>query len=240
MAFSLLATYGHAASPASTPQPQTDAWWMARHEQKVLQLRQGKPNLLFIGDSITQGWEDTGLRVWNEFYASRGAVNLGFNSDRTEHVLWRLAHGELDDLAPRLVILLIGTNNLTARRESPRETSAGIQAIVDGLHARLPDTKILLLALLPRGSSPQDSLRRHHARVNAVLREYASSRSILFLDLGGRFVDNQGRLRLNLMPDQIHPSEAGYRTWAEGMEPIVQQVLEENPPEDTPPADPRK
>ncbi|GKS60304.1 hypothetical protein YTPLAS18_38310 [Nitrospira sp.] len=225
MALNLLTSFWQAGAPATTPQPQTDAWWMTRHKQKLLQLRQGKTDLLFIGDSITQGWEDTGLRVWDQYYASRGAVNLGFNSDRTEHVLWRLAHGEIDDIAPRLVILLIGTNNRTARPESPTETSAGIQAIVDVLRARLPNTKILLLALFPRGASPQDSLRRHHTRVNAHLRGQADGRSIVFLDLGERFVDNQGRLRQHLMPDQVHPSEAGYRTWAEGMEPIVQTLL---------------
>lgn len=100
MALNLLTSFWQAGAPATTPQPQTDAWWMTRHKQKLLQLRQGKTDLLFIGDSITQGWEDTGLRVWDQYYASRGAVNLGFNSDRTEHVLWRLAHGEIDDIAP--------------------------------------------------------------------------------------------------------------------------------------------
>ena len=224
-ALSLVTTLVQAASPATLPVPQPEAWWMARHKEKLVQIRQSPVNLVFIGDSITQGWESTGRRVWEEFYAPRGAVNLGFNSDCTEHVLWRLTHGEVDNIAPRLVVLLIGTNNRTSRHESPDETSIGIRAIVDTLHARLPTAKLLVLGLLPRGDSPQDALRRHNARVNAQLHRYADGHSIFFLDLGDRFIDHQGRLRRHLMPDQLHPSEDGYRTWAEGMEPVLRRLL---------------
>lgn len=98
--------------PTLSPAPQRDAWWMARHERILADVRHRQIDLVFIGDSITQGWEDAGRRVWEEYYGTRHALNLGCNSDGTEHVLWRLAHGELDGLAPRVTVVLIGTNNI--------------------------------------------------------------------------------------------------------------------------------
>jgi lysophospholipase L1-like esterase len=141
---------------ATIPAPQTASWWSARHARAVARIQQGPVDLLFIGDSITQGWEEDGRRVWDTFYGRRRAVNLGFNSDQTDNVLWRLQHGEIDGIAPKLAIVMIGTNNTTVREDPPEQTAAGIHAILTTLRTRLPQTKILLLAVFPRGASAND------------------------------------------------------------------------------------
>lgn len=214
--------------PASVvPVPQTESWWTARHEDTLAHLRQGNIDLLMIGDSITQGWASEGRRIWDAYYGHRRAVNLGFNSDRTEHVLWRLDHGEIEGIAPTLVILMIGTNNTSARHDSPEDTAAGIQAILATLRTRLPWTKILLLGVFPRSASADDPLRKVNAAIDGQLQAYVDNQHIFFLDLGQHFLDDRGRLAQDLMPDYLHPSERGYQVWADSMEPIIRQLLGE-------------
>jgi beta-glucosidase len=204
--------------PAIVPAPQTADWWMPQHERNVARVRQGSVDLLMIGDSITQGWGDEGRRVWERYYGRRRAVNLGFNSDRTEQVLWRLQHGEIDGIHPKTAVVLIGTNNSGTRKDPPEETAAGVQAIVTLLRARLPETKILLLGIFPRGATSSDSIRRVNESINARLHGFADGQHVHYLDLGHLFLDRDGRLKQNLMPDLLHPNEQGYRVWAEGME----------------------
>ncbi|HEY6085671.1 MAG TPA: GDSL-type esterase/lipase family protein [Nitrospira sp.] len=184
-------------------------------------------NLLFIGDSITQGWMDDGRRVWDIYYGRRSAVNLGFNKDCTEHVLWRLTHGEIQGIAPRLIVLMIGTNNTGIRQDSPQSTAEGVQTILATLRAALPDSKILLLAIFPRGALADHLLRRLNAAINDRIKAYADNRHIFFLDIGRSFLDAQGSLSRDLMPDELHPNERGYQVWAEGMEKRVNTLLEQ-------------
>ena len=212
---------------AETPTPQRDSWWMERHDRTVSRIRQGQVDLLFIGDSITQGWEEDGRPVWDRYYAGRRAVNLGYNSDQTDNVLWRLQHGELDGIAPKLAIVMIGTNNATIREDPPEHTTAGIQAILDTLRTRLPGTKILLLAIFPRGASADNPLRRVNETVNARLPALADQRQVFFLNLNRRFLDGDGRLSAEIMPDLLHPSLLGYRLWAEGMEEMIRKLVGE-------------
>lgn len=213
---------------AETPAPQRQAWWTERHDRTVSRIRQGQVDLLFIGDSITQGWEEDGRPVWNRYYAHRQAMNLGFNSDQTENVLWRLQHGELDGITPKLAVVMIGTNNSAMREDPPENTAAGIQAILTTLRTRLPGTKILLLAIFPRGASADDPLRRVNESVNERLPTLADQRQVFFLNLNRRFLDGGGRLPAEIMPDLLHPSALGYRLWAEGMEELVKKLMEES------------
>lgn len=208
----------------AVPVPQTEFWWTDRHARTLARIRQGDIDLLLIGDSITQGWADEGRRVWHSYYGSRRAANLGFSGDRTEHVLWRLDHGEIEGIAPTLVVLLIGTNN-TGQHDPPQETAAGIQAILTTLYTRLPSTKILLLGVFPRSASVDDPLRRANAALNDHIQAYADNQRVFFLDLNRNFVDDQGHLSQDLMPDFLHLSERGYRVWADGMEPIIRTLL---------------
>ncbi|MCS6319672.1 MAG: acetylglucosamine-6-sulfatase [Nitrospira sp.] len=212
---------------AAMPTPQTHSWWSERHARAVARLQQSPVDLLFIGDSITQGWEEDGRRVWETFYGRRRAANLGFNGDQTDNVLWRLQHGELDSIAPKLAIVMIGTNNTSMREDPPEQTAAGIETILTTLRTRLPQTKILLLAVFPRGWSADDPLRLVNQSINERLRAYTDQRQVLFLDLGPHFLDQAGRLSEEVMPDALHLSERGYRLWAEGMEHLVKHLLDE-------------
>ncbi len=209
------------------PAPQTESWWITRHEYTLLRIRQSEVNLLLIGDSITQGWADVGRRIWDKYYGHRRAVNLGFGSDRTEHVLWRLDHGEIEGITPKLVILMIGTNNTGTRHDPPEQTAAGIQAILTTLRIRLPSTKILLLGVFPCSASVNDPLRKLNVAINDRLQAYADNRQVFFLDLSRYFLDDQGRLIQDLMPDYLHPNERGYQVWADGMEDMVRKLLDE-------------
>lgn len=212
---------------AVIPVPQAESWWAARHEQILARTRQGNVDLVMIGDSITHGWADAGLNIWDAYYGRRRAVNLGFGGDRTEHVLWRLGHGEIDGIAPKLVVVMIGTNNTGTRHDPPEDTAAGIQAILTTLRTRLPGSKILLLAVFPRGASANDPFRRLNSAINDRLRHYPDHQQVFFLDLSRRFLDGQGRISENLMPDYLHPNERGYQVWADGMEEMIKRLMGE-------------
>lgn len=212
---------------AMVPIPQTDAWWIARHEHALARVSQGKVDLLMIGDSITQGWSTEGRRIWDTYYGHRRAVNLGFDGDRTEHVLWRLNHGEIGGIHPKLVVLMIGTNNTGAHHDPPEETAAGIHAILTTLRTRLPAAKILLLGLFPRTASADNPIRRINGVVNDRLQAYADNQHIFFLDLSPHFLDSRGHLSQDLMPDFVHPNEHGYQVWADGMEDMIGKLLGE-------------
>jgi len=212
---------------AAVPVPRTESWWTDRHEQVLARIRQGNVDLLWIGDSITQGWADEGRRIWDTYYGHRRAVNLGFNSDRTENVLWRLDHGEIEGIAPKLVVMMIGTNNTGERHDPAEETAAGIKAILTTLRIRLPSTRILLLGVFPRDASANDPLRRLNVAINDRLRAYADNKDIFFLDLSRNFLDDRGRLSQDLMPDYLHPNERGYQVWANAMEDMIKRLLGE-------------
>ena len=116
---------------AVTPENRPDKWWSDRHAEKLKQLKsQESVDLLMIGDSITHGWEGRGKQVWAEFYAKRNAFNIGYGGDRTEHVIWRLQHGEVEGISPKLAVIMIGTNNTGHRQDPPEQTAAGIKKIL--------------------------------------------------------------------------------------------------------------
>lgn len=214
------------------PQAQTAewarAWWMPRHEEKLETVANTDVDLLWIGDSITHGWEKPPAKeTWEEFYANRKAANLGFSGDRTEQVLWRLQHGEVDGLSPSLVILMIGTNNTGHRQDPAKETVLGIEYIIKELRERLPDSRILLLAIFPRGATADDELRILNAEINEMLPLVADQKRVYFLDINDAFLDEKGILSKEIMPDLLHPDAQGYRIWAEAIEPTVSKLLED-------------
>ncbi len=205
--------------------------WLRRHEAFVAQARQGGIDLLFMGDSITDFWRNRGSNVWNKYYAPRHAANFGISGDRTQHVLWRLDHGELDGIHPKVVVLMIGTNNTgkerdrTTIRNTVPETIAGVQAVVADLRARLPDTKILLLAIFPRGTL-DDPQRAQVALLNPVIAKLDDGNSVRFLDIGPKFLESDGTLPRSIMPDLLHPNQHGYQIWADAMNPTLDAMLQ--------------
>jgi len=188
----------------------------------------GRAQLIFVGDSITQGWEGNGKQVWAKYYAHRHALNLGIGSDHTQHVLWRLEHGNLDGLHPKVAVVLIGVNNAPDENNTPRMILEGVTAVVRKLGEKLPDMKILLLGIFPlrEDFNPQ---RAKVLQVNQALHKLEDGKWIHFLDIGHIFVQVDGKIPKELMRDFLHPSPIGYQLWAEAMEPKLAELLDDNP-----------
>lgn len=210
--------------------PQYD--WKTRHELTSAAVKRAKPQILFIGDSITHffGGEQfdsyalRGKNTWNEFYAPRNPGNLGFGWDKTENVLWRLQNGTIDGIAPKLIVMMIGTNN-TGNCSVP-DIAAGIEAIVLELEKRLPQSKILLLGVFPRGEKP-NLAREKIAEINQIIAKLDGTHNVTFLDIGAKFLTPDGLITKDIMPDFLHPNEKGYRIWAEAIEPTVKRLMGE-------------
>jgi len=199
--------------------------WMKRHDSFNERVKQGNADLIFIGDSITQGWEGAGKNVWSEYYAKRNAVNLGIGGDRTQHVLWRLDHGNIDGINPKLAVLMIGTNNSASN--TSEQIAAGIKAIVEKLRTKLPNTKVLILAIFPRGADKDDAKRKVNEGANEIVKKMADNKMVYFLDIGPKFLADDGTLSKEVMPDLLHLNEASYRTWANSIEPKVKELMGE-------------
>jgi lysophospholipase L1-like esterase len=217
-------------TPATLDQSWTINRWIPRHEQKLAQVHAlaaagQHSDIVFIGDSITENWENSGRSVWDRHYAKYNALDLGFGGDRTENVLWRLQHGELDGISPKVAVLMIGTNNSGDRQEDPRTTAAGVRRLLDEIRQRLPATRILLLAVFPRDEQPSGPLRRLNDRVNAIISGYADGRNIFWLDINAYLTNTDGTLSRDVMPDLLHPNEKGYQIWATRMEPTLHKLL---------------
>jgi lysophospholipase L1-like esterase len=219
-----------AENSAIVPAPRTSPTnWLARHEGFLAEAKQGKFDPVFIGDSITDGWRNRGRQVWNNYYTPHHALNLGIGGDRTQHVLWRIEHGELDGLKPKAVVLMIGTNNTGKERDgSPRNSTAevieGVTAVVKRIRAKLPQSKLLLLAIFPRGvvDGPE---RTQIKEINTALAKLDDGKMIKFLDIGKVFLADDGSIPKTIMPDLLHPNAEGYQRWADAIEPSLAAML---------------
>lgn len=188
------------------------------------QIQQASPQVLFLGDSITWGWQNVGQSAWSQYYGSRNAVDAGVPADTTENVLWRLDHTDFSGVQPKLAIVQIGTNNLAV--DSPAAISQGIAAIVDRLRQDLPGTKILLLGILPRGQAPNDALWQSAVQTNQSASLLADNQTVFYLDLSSIFLRSDGTLNADLfLPDRLHPDAQGYEAWAAAMENEVATLL---------------
>ncbi len=207
------------------PAPKKDAGWQARQKQlnESVKKSEGKAELVFIGDSITHGWEGGGKDVWKKYYGDRNAINLGIGGDQTQHVLWRLENGNLDGISPKLAVIMIGTNN--AGSASPEDIAAGVKKIIETVVAKSPSTKILLLAIFPRGVDDSDRLRKVNMKANEIIAKLADDKSVYYLDIGPKFLDADHKLSKDIMPDHLHPNTKGYTIWAEAIEPTVAKLL---------------
>ncbi len=218
-----------AANTAIEPGPR-DAAWVKRHEGFVAEAHQGGIDVLFLGDSITDFWRDRGRAVWDREFAPLKAANFGISGDRTQHVLWRLCNGEADGYQPKVVVLMIGTNNTGLERDgktprnTPQEVIEGVTAVVSELRTKFPEAKILSLAIFPRGEkdSPQ---RAQVAEVNRALAKLHDGRHVFFLDINDRFLDADGNIPKDVMPDLLHPSAKGYEIWADAIREPLKKLL---------------
>jgi lysophospholipase L1-like esterase len=215
---------------AVTPVPRDDArnakWWNSRHEAVNERLKKGNVDLLFIGDSITHGWENVGKDVWDKYYEPRNAVNMGFGGDRTQHVLWRLDHSDFENISPKLAILMIGTNNSNNQDNTAEEIADGIVTICQRLRTQFPKMKILLLAIFPRNPEP-GAQREKNAKASLLASKIADGKTIVYMDINQKFLTDNGTLTKEIMPDYLHPNKTGYKIWAEAIEPEVKKLMGE-------------
>lgn len=231
LAAALLAT-SVAASTTTRPVPRDEAW-VRRHEGFVAEARRGGIDVVFLGDSLTDLWRREGRAAWEEHFAPLRAANFGIDGDRTQQLLWRLQHGAVDGPAPKVVVLLIGTNNTGRERNSevPRNTTAeaiaGVTLVVQTLRAKLPDATILLLGLLPRGEKDAP-IRAQVGEINCALSGLDDGGRIRFLDIGSRFLSPDGSLSREIMPDLLHMSEAGYAVFADALRDPLAKLLSAN------------
>jgi lysophospholipase L1-like esterase len=224
---------------AATPLSRMDlTWWRERFEAKQKELQSRRVDLVFYGDSITQDWEDSGppewrdfAPIWQRFYGDRHAINLGFVGDATSHLLWRIENGEASGIAPKVAVILIGANNLGRLHWSADDTIAGIDAIVEQLRHRLPNTRLLLLGILPSERSAWATATT--LAVNKALAvQFDHGGDVTFLDLSAVFIKN-GRLDRDLFLDPkfnppgapLHPTAQAQETMAEAMEPMLAALL---------------
>ncbi|QXD25561.1 GDSL family lipase [Opitutia bacterium ISCC 51] len=203
-----------------------DLGWMERHGKILVKIQKNPVDLVFLGDSITHGFDNpkTGNAVWKRDFAQWNPVNMGFGGDKTEHVLWRIDHGALDGIAPKVAVVMIGTNNWSANK--PAEIAEGVIAVCDAIHNKLPQTKILLLAVFPR-NNPGEEKRAIVDNTNAVLENHKFPEWVTYLDIGPAFLDEKGILSRDIMPDLLHPNAHGYDLWSEAMLPTLSGLMEE-------------
>ena len=213
--------------PAVWPED-PDAWpCMARALAE--DARKADPRVVFLGDSITQGWGGEGRAEWDARFAPLGAANMGIGGDRTQNILWRIQDGALDGLHPELVVLKIGVNNLWAEVQEcgTDRVADGVAACGAAVHAKCPDAKVLVLGILPTQAAPDNPLRAIVRAVNARSAALVSAMDgqVSFADIGAAFLETDGHISPDIMPDGCHLSSRGYALFADALEPLTQAML---------------
>lgn len=209
-----------------------------RHKEFLKRIEQskGEGDVIFLGDSITHGWEGKQAQeAWKKYFGEFKPVNLGIGGDQTGHVLWRITDGkELEHLKPKVAVIMIGTNN--AGRDSAEQIAEGIKAIIEELkRSQKQGIKILVLGVFPRGSSndadketkiiPADKLNKKIPAINAIVEKYADGKQVFYKDIGKVFLTPDGGLAAEVMPDYLHLSAKGYDAWGKAIKDDIANLL---------------
>jgi lysophospholipase L1-like esterase len=215
--------------------PVPEMGWMNYFQEHLdKKTKAGRVDLIFDGDSITDRWESTGLKVWQAHFGDHHPFDAGIGADGVQHALWRLDHGETAGLDPKLIVLMIGTNNI--QQYSSAQVAEGDKALVADYRKHFPKAHILLMAIFPRGQSPTDPLRAKIAETNKSLATLDDGKNVTFLDIGAKFLQPDGTISQGMMPDFLHPTEKGYEIWANAIQPMVDQYCPKSDVPSAPPA----
>jgi len=216
-----------AAAEKRTPESAITPVDPSRHSQFLAKIAAAKGDfdLVLVGDSITDFWPWNGKTSYAQL-APWKPLNLGVTSERTEQVLWRLQNGELDNIHPKAVMVMIGTNNLGLfPDEKPEWAATGVAAILDTIKAKQPQAKILLLAIFPRSEKPTDPIRLRVEATNKLLVQVAAEKQVAYLDIGAKFLTPDGILTKEIMEDFLHPHERGYQIWLDAVKPTLAEMM---------------
>ena len=222
------------SGPADLPVPRTDANSRLAHEQLLAKRTQGRIDVYFVGDSITRRWGATDypdfLAHWKATFSGWNAGDFGWGADSTQHILWRLEHGELDGVDPKVIVILAGTNNVGSvpaapgrRAEKVADITNGLKAIVDLCRRKAPRATIVLTGIFPRNDNM--AVMPEIDAINANLAKLADGRSVRFLNVNDKLADAQGTLFEGMAGDKLHPTLKGYQVWADGLTPILTELL---------------
>jgi beta-glucosidase len=206
-----------------------DYWWanrvLSRHKE-IEKVKGETVDLVLLGDSIMHFWEWKHPKSWAKLTAGRKVLNLGYGGDRTQNIIWRINHGELDGYEAKCVVLMIGTNNNSSNSSKPEDVAGGIEKIVNMIRAKQPKAKIVLHPIFPRGDSAQSqrhaAARERNDRTNVLLKQFAEKDGkLVWIDFNDKLVDATGWVPKSIMPDQIHPSAVGYDIWMKALAPVI-------------------
>jgi beta-glucosidase len=200
-----------------------EEWWAARQAAIDERVKQGNVDIIFFGDSITHGW-DSQPQLWQQYFGKWQTINAGFGGDRTQNVLWRIENGGFANISPKVCMIMIGTNNSNGEDNTAEEIADGIKAIVCKLRTELPQTKILLLAIFSRGEGPS-AQREKNAQASKLASEIADNKTVYYMDINDKFLDKDGILSKDIMPDLLHLSEKGYKIWGDAVTPKIEELM---------------
>ena len=246
LAFAATLPFAHAQTPKAAPGPKPDASaaiektdpsgkFQRMHTSFLARGKSGPIGVLFLGDSITEGW-GRAPHIWEHYYGKMQPANFGIGGDQTHHVIWRITNGELDGISPKVVVLMLGTNNTGAH--TAEEIAAADKKIVGMIREKLPNTKVLVLAIFPRGPRKNaegviteavmaEATKRQAiiTEANALLAKLDDGQNVRFLDINSVFVGQDGKIPFAIMPDQLHPNAAGYQLWADAMKAPLEAMM---------------
>jgi lysophospholipase L1-like esterase len=221
------------AAPATVPFENPNN--AMRHQGFVDIAKKGKIDLLFVGDSITDFWRNgprggatgsapyAGLAVWDETFGKLNAANFGISGDTTQGVLWRMQNGELEGFKAKLIVLMLGTNNIN--RNPNDDIVEGDHLIVEEFKKRQPQAKVLILGIFPRTASASDPIRATIKEINGKLATFADNKQVFYMDIGDRLLAADGTLTAEIMSDGLHPTTKGYQIWADATLPRVKELM---------------
>ncbi len=226
----------HVDASAAIEKKDATGKFQKRHADFLARGKEGTMGVLFLGDSITEGWTKA-PHIWEHYYGKMQPANFGIGGDQTQHVVWRIENGELDGIHPKVVVLMLGTNN--SGSHTADEIAAADKKIVAMIRAKIPETKVLLLAIFPRGPSKDRQTNAVTERTiglaakamatitaaNDQLAKLDDGVNIRYLDVGKKFLGDDGKIPSIIMPDQLHPTAAGYQLWAEAMQPLLVEMM---------------